>query len=102
MNKTPILFMVVIYLLSPQAIPKANAQAAPISPPPASSVVRKQAEESVSEATRIELLAFYDKIKSINEECNLKREILRTTLSEEAKKILEDRTEERNAEDKNK
>ena len=81
MNKTIILFVTVIYLLSPQKTSNANAQQSSVESP-----ISVQAEESISEAARIELLAFYDKIKSINEDCRLKRETLKIALSEEAKK----------------
>ena len=102
MNRTLILYVVMIYLLSPQVIPNAHAQQSPANTPPVQPEVKKPAEESISEAARIELLAFYDKIKSINEDCRLKRETLRIALSAEAKKVLEDRKEERHAEEKNK
>jgi hypothetical protein len=96
MNKTLIFFIVMVCVLFPQAIPVANAQQGSTNPP------AERAEEGASEATRKELLAFYDKIKSINEDCRLKRETLKIALSEEAKKVLEDRQEERHAEEKNK
>ncbi len=102
MNKTLTLFILTIYLLSPQAILRANAQQGSANHPPVQPEAKKQAEENISEAARTELLAFYDKIKSINEDCRLKRETLKIALSEEAKKVLEDRKEERHAEDKNK
>ena len=85
------------YWLSPQAVAVASAQ--PASATPNST---RGAEERISEATHKELRDFYEKVKSLNEECRLKREALKLALSEEAKQAIEDRKEEREAENGNK
>lgn len=72
----------------------ANAQTDVKAPPPKPQD-SKPADIRVSQSVRKELGEFYEKIKSINEECRLKRETLKIALSEEAKQILEDRKEER-------
>ncbi len=113
MNWTKTLFVLALSLLPSLIIVEVNAQQK-IATPPVKQPTNVQpdvvqtantqptatqpAEENISDAVRKELEDFYNKIKSIDEDCKLKSESLKIALSAEAQAALGGRKEERKKE----